>query len=263
MIRALLAVLWTAPVWTQVQPGVWQRDMPMARSGPLSAVRAVILRIEPAKVRFALDTATRDYGLKAAWTIDALPNDGVVAFNTGQFTGGIPWGWLVIDGKQLLAPGTGTLAMAFAVDSAGRPSLLVPSEVSANHRKFSLAFQSYPALLVGDGKLPRELETPGQGVSLTHRDARLALGLLKDGSLIVALTRFAALGGPAQTLPWGPTVSEMAAFMKSLGCVRAMLLDGGISSQLVLRRGDGTLARWPNWRPVPMALVIAPRRPAQ
>jgi len=44
--------------------------------------------------------------------------------------------------------------------------------------------------------------------------------------------------------------------MISLGCRRAMLLDGGISSQLVVRNDDGSLRRWPNWRPVPLAMVI-------
>jgi hypothetical protein len=54
-------------------------------------------------------------------------------------------------------------------------------------------------------------------------------------------------------------VLEMAELMKSLGCRRAMLLDGGISSQLAVRDSNGTLARWPNWRPVPLALVATSR----
>jgi len=104
--------------------------------------------------------------------------------------------------------------------------------------------------------------TVGSGFSpgtrhLGHRDSRLAIGVLADGSLIVALTRFTGLGKTGETIPWGPTVPEMAAFMRSLGCVRAMLLDGGISSQLVVRDGDGRLTRWPNWRPVPLALVVS------
>lgn len=77
--------------------------------------------------------------------------------------------------------------------------------------------------------------------------------------MVVALTRFTGLGRAGEQLPWGPTVPEMAAFMRSLGCVNAMLLDGGISSQLVVRHAEGSLARWPNWRAVPLALVITPR----
>lgn len=245
--------------WNPVRPGVWQREQPMATDGPLAVVHAVVIRLDPALLRFSLDTATRDYGLRGAWTIDALPRDALVAFNAGQFIGGIPWGWVVLDGAELQPPGVGSLGMAFALDSAGRASLLMPGELSTMRGKARFAFQSYPALLAGEGKQPRELQAPGRGVSLTHRDARLALGILPDGNLVVALTRFAGLGWPAETLPWGPTVPEMAEFMRSLGCLKAVLLDGGISSQLVIRGADGSLTRWPNWRPVPLALVASPR----
>jgi hypothetical protein len=51
----------------------------------------------------------------------------------------------------------------------------------------------------------------------------------------------------------------MANFMRSLGCVRAMMLDGGLSSQLALRHAGGALERWANWRPVPLAIVALPR----
>jgi hypothetical protein len=51
----------------------------------------------------------------------------------------------------------------------------------------------------------------------------------------------------------------MAEFMRSLGCARAVLLDGGISSQLVLRGADGDLKRWANWRRVPLAVIATPR----
>ena len=123
-----------------------------------------------------------------------------------------------------------------------------------------VAFQSYPALLVGSGELPWEMLAPGRGVDLAHRDSRLALGVLADGSLIVALTRFSGLGPGGEMLPWGPTVGEMTAFMRSLGCRRAVLLDGGLSSQLAMRATDGSLARWPNIRAVPVGLVATAAR---
>jgi phosphodiester glycosidase len=50
----------------------------------------------------------------------------------------------------------------------------------------------------------------------------------------------------------------MAAYMRSLGCRRAMLLDGGVSGQMALRLADGTLRRWANWRVVPLGLVVTP-----
>jgi exopolysaccharide biosynthesis protein len=78
--------------------------------------------------------------------------------------------------------------------------------------------------------------------------------MMNDGSVVIVLTRFGSLGHPGETVPWGPTVPEMAAFMTSLGCRRAMLLDGGLSSQLAVRGRDG-VSQWKNWRKVPLGLI--------
>ncbi|MFN8580182.1 MAG: phosphodiester glycosidase family protein [Gemmatimonadaceae bacterium] len=260
MIGSLLLMLTLASPWEPVGPGVWRRELDMAGSGPLSVVRAVAIRIDPAHVRFSLDTATLDYGTRAAWTVERLPSDGVVATNTGQFIGGVVWGWLVHDGTELQVPGKGSVAMSFVVDSAGSPALLTAGELPTARGHVRLAFQSYPALLI-DSELPWELQAAGRGVDIAHRDSRLAIGTLADGSLLIVLTRFTGLGPAGATMPWGPTVGEMAAFMRDLGCQRAMLLDGGISSQLSLRTKDGRVRQWTNWRKVPMGLVVTPREP--
>ena len=115
------------------------------------------------------------------------------------------------------------------------------------------------ARLVGDGQEPWEIQDSGRGVDLQHRDSRLALGTLEDGSVVVVITRLTGLGRAAEMLPFGPTVPEMAALMRSLGCRRAMLLDGGLSSQLALRGADGQVRQWKNWRDVPVGLVVTPR----
>lgn len=231
----------------------------MAHDGPLAGVNVVVVRMDPRQLQFELDTATRDLGMTAAWTIDRIPDRGVAAFNAGQFIGGVPWGWLVLNRVEQSAPGTGRLAMSFLVDGAGAASLVTPEELPAVRARAHFAFQSYPMILSGKGEMPWELRGPDRGVSLTHRDSRLALGILPDGSVVVALTRFAIAGSAAGSLPWGPTVVEMAAFMRSIGCDRAMLLDGGISSQLAVRGADGDLKRWANWRPVPLAVIVARR----
>jgi exopolysaccharide biosynthesis protein len=254
------AVVAAGVLWQAMQPGVWQAELPMAAEGPLGVVRAVVVRIDPAQVRFALDRRSREYGLSGDWSVELLPSTGVVAFNAGQFSGGAPWGWLVLDGVEVQPPGTGTLGMSFVVDAGGRASLCMPRELPAARARAFQAFQSYPALLV-DRREPWEIQAPGRGVDLAHRDSRLAIGLLRDGSAVVVLTRFTGMGRAAETFPWGPTVPEMAAFMKSLGCERAMLLDGGISGQLALRQRDGTVKQWSNWRAVPLGLIISPRAP--
>jgi phosphodiester glycosidase len=259
-MRAIeVVVLVGVAAWQPIRPGLWYRESKMATTGVLAPVRVVAVRIDPRVSGFTLGEPTRADGSRRAWTIDDIDVAGVVAFNAGQFGGGGSWGWVVRDGVEQQPPGSGSVAMAFVVDSAGVPSLIEPGELQAKRGHVRLAFQSYPALLVGDGRLPWELEAPGRGVDLTHRDSRLAIGIRADGSVIVALTRFTGLGsGAGETLPWGPTVGEMATYMRSLGCRRAVLLDGGVSGQLALRNQDGTLRRWPNWRSVPMGLVVSP-----
>ena len=259
-MKSLLLLL--GVVWHSVRPGVWQSEFPMAQSGPLAVVRVTVIRMDPRQITFQLKRATRDYGLGAAWTIDSIPDDGVVAFNAGQFLGGIPWGWLVQDGVETKPPGAGRLAMAFVVDSMGVAALVSPDELPNVRTRAWLGFQSYPALLTGAGLMPWELLAKGRGVDLQHRDSRLALGVTADGSVLVALTRFRGAGPVGETLPFGPTVPEMAAFMRSLGSERAMLLDGGISSQLTVRELRGGLRRWANWRAVPLALIARPRTAA-
>ena len=250
-------LLWLGVHWQAVRTGVWQAERPMAADGPLSAVHAIAIRLDPSRVRF--DLASRDDGQR--WTIDRMPTGSTVAFNAGQFRGPWPWGWLVEDGVESQEPGRGTLAMAFVVDSAGRASLVTPDELPAARGHVRLAMQSYPALLVGDGQEPWELQDAGRGVDLDHRDSRLALGILDDGSVVVVLTRLTGLGRAGEMLPFGPTVTEMAVFMRSLGCRRAMLLDGGLSSQLALRGADGRVRQWKNWRTVPLGLVVTPSPP--
>lgn len=245
-------------LWQAVAPGAWQASAPMARRGPLAHVRAVMLRLDPSEVRFELARATRDMGLRPAWTVDSLPAGALAAFNAGQFSGPAPWGLVVRDGREEQPAGAGTLAMTFLVDAEGRAMLCDATELPRQRARARLAFQSYPALLVRNGELPWELRAKGRGASLSHRDSRLAIGTLADGRVLVVLTRFTGLGPAGEQLPWGPTVGEMAAWMRAQGCRRAMLLDGGMSSQMVVRRGDGVLDCWPNLRPVPLGMAVRP-----
>jgi exopolysaccharide biosynthesis protein len=97
-------------------------------------------------------------------------------------------------------------------------------------------------------------------VSLTHHDARLALGQTWDGRLLIVMTRFDAMGEEAGGFPLGPTTPEMAAIMGALGASDAVMLDGGISAQLLLREASGGKPlRWPGVRKVPLALIARPR----
>jgi hypothetical protein len=195
-------------------------------------------------------------GLAEPWTVAAAPA-ALVAVNAGQFDSRGPWGWIVTGGEELRRPGTGPLAPALVVDTAGRVRLVPADSIMMIRARGGIAeaFQSYPAILGGDGEVPPPLVAPGRGVNLGHRDARLAVAILRDGRLLLALTRFEGLGGVLETLPFGLTTPEMAALVGALGARQAMLLDGGISGQLRVA-GAG---EWKGLRKVPLGFVALPR----
>ena len=92
-----------------------------------------------------------------------------------------------------------------------------------------------------------------------HRDARLAVGELRDGRVVVVLTRFDALGGALAALPFGLTVPETAALLGALGARRAVMLDGGLSGQLLVRDAGRRTRSWPGLRRVPLGIVAVAR----
>ena len=258
--EAPLPAVGGAVVWRPVAPGVERGELTLSGSGEAWRVRVVLARLDPRRLRLTTQDVRRPDGSPGRWSVDSAPEAAVVALNAGQFTSQGPWGWLVRDGRELRPPGTGPLAPALVVDTAGAVRLVPADSLPGlrGSRAVREAFQSYPALLAGDGEVPAALRAPGGGVDLEHRDARLALGIGRDGLMLVALTRFEGLGGALSTLPFGLTTAEMAALMGALGCRQAMLLDGGISSQLQLREADGTVYRWRGIRRVPLGLLALP-----
>ncbi|MGH9258369.1 MAG: phosphodiester glycosidase family protein, partial [Acidimicrobiales bacterium] len=170
-----------------------------------------------------------------------------------------PWGWLVLDGREVLPPGTGPLSATLIVRRGGRVAWVDGDDLTAwrGDPDVAFAFQSYPSLLVGDGEVPAPLRS-GDAINRRHRDARLGLGLDETGRILIVLTRLDIAVPGADRIPFGLTVPEMAAVMGGLGARRAMLLDGGISAQRLVREDSGRTLRWPGLRPVPLALVAGP-----
>jgi hypothetical protein len=256
---------WTGPLpvvadqvrWEPVAQGVEWGQLSMSGSGEAFRVRVIIVRLDPAKLEFRLIHPRRGPVLAGRWAIDEAPDSAVFAVNAGQFVDG-PWGWVVQDFTERQQPGLGPLAPAIITDSAGRVRFVVPDSIAATRGRARVAFQSYPTLLASEGAVPAALREDGRGIDRTHRDARLAIGLQRDGRVLVAMTRFEGLGGVLQNLPFGLTTQEMAAVMGALGASEAVLLDGGISSQLLLR-GSGGEEAWPGWRRVALGLIALPR----
>lgn len=250
-------ILASAFQWRRVTDGVSWGEARITGNGEAWRLKLIVARIDPARVRMALDTAFTAGRARAAWSIDAVPDDALVALNAGQFARTMPWGWVALDGREFLPPGRGPLSTGVAIDSTGRVRWISGQAIHdpAARRGAAFGFQSYPTLLAGQGKVPVALRAPGQGVNVEHRDARLALGSTPDGQLLIALTRFDAVGRALDFVPLGLTTPEMAAVMGALGASDAVMLDGGISSQLLIRDPDGE-RRWTGLRAVPLALVV-------
>jgi len=143
------------------------------------------------------------------------------------------------------------------VDTAGRLRFESDSTVASLRARDSTdvveAFQSYP-VLVRSGAIPDALSRPSPFIDLTHRDARLAIGLMADGTVLVALTRFDALGDALGSVPAGLTVPEMSGLMALAGASEAVLLDGGLSAQLMMQDSTGERKMWKGLRRVPLGL---------
>ena len=246
-------------MWRAVAPGMSWGLLELAGSGEAWRTDLIVVQIDPRHARLVLDTAfTR--ALRRDWTIDRVPASARVAVNAGQFVADLPWGWVVLDGRQYLASGRGPLASALIVDSLGAVTWRHGPAMAAAPR-VAWAFQSYPTLLDG-GRVPVPLLQDGGGIDVAHRDARLAIGTRADGTLLIAMTRFGALGDRLGFVPFGLTTPEMAAVMGALGAMDAVLLDGGISAQLLVREPTGVTRRWPGIRRVPLALLVYPRTAA-
>jgi uncharacterized protein YigE (DUF2233 family) len=240
-------------VWQPSTPGVEWGEVRLRGAREAWRTRIIIVRIDPKSVNLSVVPAfTQDQ----KWTVARVERDVTVALDAGQFRRTLPFGWVVSRGQEVLAPEYAPLAGAVVVNHSGAVRIVAPDSVALERSRGTAleAFQSYPMLLQ-NGTVPPPLQHPGKGVDLDHRDARLALGTLADGRVIVALTRFDGLGRSLGSVPLGLTTPEMAAVMGALGCRQALLLDGGISGQLLLRDEDGSARSWPGIRSVPLGLV--------
>ena len=246
------AVLADRITWRAGARGIEWGELQLRGSSEAWRIRLIVVRLDPRRVDLSLVPA---FTKNETWSIAHADSGAALALDAGQFRGSLPWGWVVSRGKEVLAPQYAPLAGAVVVDTSGSVRIVAPDSVAVERGRGNAleAFQSYPMLLTG-GAVPVPLRETGLGVDVTHRDARLAVGTLEDGRVIVALTRFDALGPTLGRVPFGLTTPEMAAVMGGLGARHAVLLDGGISGQLMLRRSNGSIRTWSGSRAVPLGL---------
>ena len=248
--------------WRAARPGVDVGVLRMSGEGEAWRFNVVRLRVDPTQVELALHVDRGRDGRALPWSVERTPSDAVLAINAGMFDVVGPWGWIVLDGEERQAPGRGPLSSAIVIDDAGWLAIIPADSIPAARasRTVRWAVQSYPTALERDGEVPTPLRRAGLGVNVSHRDARLAVATLRDGRVLLALTRFDGLGGALDEVPFGPTLPEMSAILGALGAQRAVFLDGGISAQMAVRGTDGRLERWDGLRRVPVGMVGRARK---
>lgn len=260
---AALPALAATVEWAPAAGGVEQAEIRLSGGGEAWRVRVILARFDPDRARIGLAYTPDRLNRPDRWSVEDAPAAALLAVNAGQFNERGPWGWMVDEGIELREPGRAPLAPAIVADSAGTLRFVPPDSIATVRARggIRMAFQSYPALLMGDGIVPAPLREDGLGVRRHHRDARLALCELRDGRWLAALTRFEGLGGALSNLPFGLTTPEMAALAGALGCRQAVLLDGGMSGQLMIRQRDGSTGAWTGLRRVPAGLLVTAATP--
>jgi exopolysaccharide biosynthesis protein len=102
----------------------------------------------------------------------------------------------------------------------------------------------YPVLLIG-GSTARDAVKPINGIDYNKKRGRTSIGLTAEGQFVVRVIPD-TVSCPRKTIP------QLITEMKSLGCVNAINLDGGGSSQYVSpkktfnsgRKVDGFICIW-------------------
>ncbi|HET7041871.1 MAG TPA: hypothetical protein VFI13_07620, partial [Gemmatimonadales bacterium] len=85
--------------WSPAATGLEVGRLRLSGPGEAWRVGVVLIRIDPARVRWALHWGMAA-GDRKAWTIDSAPDDAILALNAGMFNAGAPFGWTVIDGQE-------------------------------------------------------------------------------------------------------------------------------------------------------------------
>ena len=245
--------------WETLQRGLAMTEFTLEAGRAGFDVRVLVTRMQPGEFSFSLVHATLANRMTGAWNVDVAPANAALAINAGQFKETGPWGWLVLDREERRSPGYGPLSAGVAFDTAGALQWIPfrDLEKRRDDRRIAFAFQSYPLLLF-NGKVPR-LALRDDLVDREHRDIRLILAQTASGELLVILTRYDGLGAAGSRIPIGLTVPESIELARGLGAHHAVMLDGGVSAQMLVRDAQGSARVWKGFRDVPLALIATPR----
>ncbi|MCO4768546.1 MAG: phosphodiester glycosidase family protein [Deltaproteobacteria bacterium] len=182
---------------------------------------------------------SRDHEREAMTAQEFVEATGAAAVLNGPFfdVDGSPMGLLVVDGAQRQALRRADWGV-FYTDGAG--AHIVHTSDYGGGSGTKQAFQVGPRLVVDS-----------QPLALKPQSARRTAVCTKSSGKVVALVTADSVGA-----------ADLAKYLTGLGCKNALNLDGGPSSQLVVRSG-GLQVDEPGGTPVPIALGVFAKRPAE
>ncbi|HET6837301.1 MAG TPA: hypothetical protein VFH24_04605, partial [Gemmatimonadales bacterium] len=159
--RDAAPVRWGEPVlanhmtWRAGAVGIEWGELQLRGSSEAWRTRLIVVRLDPQRVDLSLVPAFTE---NESWSIADADSGAALALDAGQFRGSLPWGWVVSEGRELLAPEYAPLAGAVIVDSSGAVRIVRPDSIATERRRGNAqeAFQSYPMLLT-DGTVPLPL----------------------------------------------------------------------------------------------------------
>ena len=236
-LRASVLALALLTAGIAVRPADGQDSDLVYRAMKVASADAHVLQISTrtAAIR-VLDSRT--WGKTAMTVEEFAAASGAAAVFNGPFfdIDGSPMGLLVVDGKR-----TQKLRRAdwgvFYVDGSG-PHVVHTSEYGTPDG-VQQAFQVGPRLVVG-----------GEVLGLKPQSARRTALCVQAGGGVLALVT----SGSVQA-------SALATWMKEQGCVDALNLDGGPSSQMWVKSGSVAVHE-PGGTAVPIAVGVFPGQPA-
>ena len=124
--------------WQRAQRGVEWATLPISGPGEASELTLVLARLDPQLVSFHLVWEVEND--RPAWTVDRTPPGAALALNAGMFVEQLPWGWVVLNGRERLTPGIGPLSSALVGLADGRLVWVDGDDVTAWRRRSGLAF---------------------------------------------------------------------------------------------------------------------------
>ncbi|HEY3377545.1 MAG TPA: phosphodiester glycosidase family protein [Armatimonadota bacterium] len=226
---------WAAPRWREAEAGL--EICRLSGTQNWQPVRVTVVRVDPARWTFRVVDAHGGVPQQGAGAAAVCPAHGA-AINASYFAEDLtPLGLLVIDGRQTQRHFPVHVWGTFQI-RRGRPELVLSTdEVAAG---VTQALECKPRLLVHGQAQHFVTQPPAR---------RSAVGIDAQGRVLLAVTADGRL-----------TLEQWAACLRApLGCMDALNLDGGPSTQLALRgRLDDTVSG--GW-PVPVFLTCSPVRP--